>query len=137
MVRRSALKKIIVCTIISAILFDLMVVFASLTPLAHIETSPPNNFGSKDMWLSLFTLTFLYAVPLFFYVRGFAFFKYVMATFCAIGIVTGLSFSFDSTVTLHLYSMGLAISSVLGSIVNIVWFFLMFSKKSRVHLKVV
>ena len=137
---------VVVVTLISMVCCCLAVVFASLTPLA--ETGPhANKFGSSGMWSAIVFLVLLYVVPLIMYMCGIKFIKYIMALFCAIGLMMSVAFAFDAIVTLLIKgspdadyvspAIGLAASAGIGTIANIVWYILAFKKSKNVHIQAI
>ncbi|WP_258561184.1 DUF5391 domain-containing protein [Bacillus aquiflavi] len=85
-------------------------------------------------------LTF-YIVPLFMYIAGLKWMKYIMAIFCALGIIIFISFMFITVFIGTVKNLIPMLVTVLiiccvATIMNIIWFFIMFRSKdhqSSVH----
>ena len=75
-------------TLLSALMFCLLPVLVSLSPLA--ETGPnANRFNSAGMWAAVGQILVIYAVPLIMYILGVRGMKIIMAVFAE----SGLSFA--------------------------------------------
>ncbi|PGK51734.1 hypothetical protein CN918_28500 [Priestia megaterium] len=146
MAASSRSTSVIIVTLLSMICCCASVIFGSLTPIA--ETGPhANKFGSPGMWSAIISLVLLYVISLMMYVRGIKFIKYIMAVFCAIGLMMSIAFAFDAIVTILIkgpsgadyvpFAIGLAVSGVLGTVVNIIWFPLVFKKTKKAHIQVI
>ncbi|MGE7782158.1 DUF5391 family protein [Peribacillus sp. NPDC097264] len=131
-------KKIIIMTLFSALLFCMVIVLSSLSPLADTGKNA-NQFNSIGMWLSIAMMLVLYFVPLLLYVIGLEWMKYVMAVFCSlsllsllpmIGIVVFLGVMEGFTSSL----IGVVIVSGMNILINTIWFFTAFSKGSKTSI---
>lgn len=125
-------KKIINWTVYSALLFCILLIVTSLSPMADIGANS-NKFGTTGMWLGLVFLLACYLGPLLLYFSGISLMKYVMALACVLGSI-GIFFLIISFVIVSIVSpMGvqllIAIAiSVLLLLVNIFWMYFAFSK---------
>ncbi|MCY8512762.1 DUF5391 family protein [Bacillus atrophaeus] len=126
---------IIVMTLVSALLFCLLIVTASLSPVA--DTGPKaNQFNTLGMWMAVGTILVFYLFPLIVYMLGVKAMKIVMAVFCAIGLLINLSVMAVMIVmgAVGDYSisslMGVTVFCIASLIVNVVWFFSAFRSPS-------
>ncbi|WP_242225008.1 DUF5391 family protein [Bacillus cereus group sp. BfR-BA-01380] len=117
-------NRVIILTLISAILFCALLIASSLSPLAD-SGSAANKFGSIGMWSSIGIILLLYIIPLSAYIAGVNSMKYIMVIFCIIGLVINLAilgvilFMNESE---HIISNLLPLSfCVAGLIINIIW----------------
>jgi hypothetical protein len=120
-------KKVTIITLISAILFCSMTIVASLSPLSEVGKNA-NQFNSLGMWLSIAMILFFYIVPLLMYRTGLEWVKYIMAVFCALGLLTLISIMFSIAIFGVAKNMLPSLISLLvicgmASITNIIWFF--------------
>ncbi|WP_397537972.1 DUF5391 family protein [Rummeliibacillus pycnus] len=126
-------KSISVITIISALLFCTIIVAVSLSPLSELGEHA-NKFNSQGMWESIGSILLFYAIPLFIYLIGLEWIKYIMTFLCAFGIII---FAFVLFIALVI---GNSINSIpelvnvlvvcsLAIIVNVIWFFVAFRKE--------
>lgn len=128
-------NKLILYTIISAFLFTLFIIVSSLSPLA--DTGPNvNQFGSLGMWSSIAFILIAYALPLILYKIHPASSKIMMAIFCMLGIFLALTVCF----IIIMYGvisgkiialLGVAAIAIAICIINIMWFFIAFSKRTN------
>ncbi|OQV52850.1 DUF5391 family protein [Bacillus velezensis] len=120
-------KGAVAVTLLSALLFCLLPVLVSLSPLA--ETGPnANRFNSAGMWAAVGQILVIYAVPLILYILGIRVMKIIMAVFCGIGLIICAAVLLVALLTtislgqeLSLY-YGLFIWSGAAFIVNVVWY---------------
>ena len=127
-------KKIVLLTLLSALTFCGIIVASSLSPLSEIGNA--NQFNSIGMWLAIFMILVLYALPLMLYSLGLEWVKYVMSVFCALGI---LSIVFMILIVLIIGATKGIIASLTGVIfacginliINFIWFVAAFSKTNR------
>lgn len=128
---------IIIMTLISALLFCLIPVVVSLSPLADLGPNA-NQFGSIGMWAAIACFAVLYAAPLFIYMLGVDGMRYVMAVLCGFGLL--INFISIGTMLIISFFAGIAIADLLGvfglyiaaSIVNIIWFIIAFRPPAKV-----
>ena len=126
-------KKLIICTIFSAILFSSLLVVTSLSPMADIGENS-NKFGTAGMWLGLAFLLICYLVPLLLYSVGISFMKYIMAVACALGAISIFFLIIAFVIIGAIYSIGIQLFiaigiSILLLIVNSRWMYLAFISK--------
>ncbi|MCX2810647.1 DUF5391 family protein [Bacillus sp. ChL18] len=120
-------KGAVAVTLLSALLFCLLPVLVSLSPLA--ETGPnANRFNSAGMWAAVGQILVIYAVPLILYILGIRVMKIIMAVFCGIGLIICAAVLLVTLLTaislgqeLSLY-YGLFVWSGAAFIVNVVWY---------------
>lgn len=120
-------KKVTIITLISAILFCSTIVAASLSPLSEVGKNA-NQFNSLGMWLSIAMILFFYIVPLLMYRTGLEWVKYIMAVFCALGLLILISIMFSIAIVGVAKNMLPSLMSILvicgiASVINIIWFF--------------
>ncbi|WP_102692300.1 DUF5391 family protein [Rummeliibacillus pycnus] len=128
-------KGITISTIFSAILFCVLIVVISLSPLSQLGKHA-NQFNSPGMWLAIINILSIYAIPLFLYLIGLEWMKFIMTFLCALGI---LIFTFLLLIVLvigysmhtisDLYSVIFVCS--LAIITNVIWFFVAFNSKKN------
>ncbi|MCM3357267.1 DUF5391 family protein [Psychrobacillus sp. MER TA 171] len=126
-------KKLIICTIYSAILFSILLVVTSLSPMADIGENS-NKFGTAGMWLGLAFLLICYLVPLLLYSFGISFMKYIMAVACVLGAISIFFLIIAFVIIGAIYSIGIQLFiaigiSILLLIVNSRWMYLAFISK--------
>jgi len=128
-------KKIISMTLLSCLLFCLVIVLSSLSPLSETGDAA-NEFNSAGMWISVMMMMALYVIPLLLYSLGLEWMKYIMAIMCVLGvliyvflIVLVTFFGALNNIIPSLLPL-LAVSGI-ACLINVVWFFTTFSKKSE------
>ena len=128
-------KKIISMTLLSGLLFCLVIVLSSLSPLSETGDAA-NEFNSAGMWTSVMMMMALYVIPLLLYSLGLEWMKYIMAIMCVLGvliyvflIVLVTFFGALNNIIPSLLPL-LAVSGI-ACLINVVWFFTTFSKKSE------
>ncbi|NMM61871.1 DUF5391 family protein [Clostridium sp. P21] len=134
MIKQKNKCKIILITLVATALFCLLVGISSISPLANSGPNA-NKFNSIGMWLSIGIVSLLYILPLIVYALGVDVMKFVIAVFLAIGMLADFSlivfiFIFNSFTKNLLYSLIGAIS-ITSLIVNVIWFFVVFSLSSK------
>ncbi|CAM4250010.1 hypothetical protein BAMA_06645 [Bacillus manliponensis] len=122
-------KRVIVMTILSAILCSALVIVSSLSPLAHTGEAV-NKFGTLGMWASLGMVLAFYLIPLAIYAAGFSAMRFIMALFCVIGILMNIV-TLLAALGLNADNIILLAISIAGIIVNIIWFSVAFKSKGR------
>ena len=128
-------KKIIIMTLFSALLFCMVIVICSMSPLSDMGENA-NQFNSLGMWLSIAMILVFYLVPLLMYSLGLEWMKYLMAVFCSFGLLIMLSMILlvvlIGAVKGILPSLiGVLVISGINGLINIIWFFTTFSKGSK------
>jgi hypothetical protein len=127
-------NRIVIITLISAVLFCSLLIAFSLSPLA--DSGPnANKFGSLGMWFSIGIILVLYIIPLSAYIAGANSMKYIMAVFCSLGLMIGFSLL---GVILFMRESEHIIPDLLGPlsfciaalIVNIIWLIVAFRSVS-------
>lgn len=129
-------KGTVAVTLLSALLFCLLPVLVSLSPLA--ETGPnANRFNSAGMWAAVGQIFVIYAVPLILYILGIRVMKIIMAVFCGIGLIICAAVLLVTLLTaislgqeLSLY-YGLFVWSGAAFIVNVVWYIAAFRSSPK------
>ncbi|MCM3105160.1 DUF5391 family protein [Bacillus velezensis] len=129
-------KGAVAVTLLSALLFCLLPVLVSLSPLA--ETGPnANRFNSAGMWAAVGQIFVIYAVPLILYILGIRVMKIIMAVFCGIGLIICAAVLLVALLTaisleqeLFLY-YGLFVWSGAAFIVNVVWYIAAFRSSPK------
>ncbi|MGX6413659.1 DUF5391 family protein [Bacillus amyloliquefaciens] len=129
-------KGAVAVTLLSALLFCLLPVLVSLSPLA--ETRPnANRFNSAGMWAAVGQIFVIYAVPLILYMLGIRVMKIIMAVFCGIGLIICAAVLLVALLTaislgqeLSLY-YGLFVWSGAAFIVNVVWYIAAFRSSPK------
>ncbi|UNE53076.1 hypothetical protein F5K02_20445 [Bacillus amyloliquefaciens] len=129
-------KGAVAVTLLSALLFCLLPVLVSLSPLA--ETGPnANRFNSAGMWAAVGQIFVIYAVPLILYILGIRVMKIIMAVFCGIGLIICAAVLLVTLLTaislgqeLSLY-YGLFVWSGAAFIVNVVWYIAAFRSSPK------
>ncbi|WP_101287695.1 DUF5391 family protein [Bacillus sp. SJ-10] len=129
-------KNTVAVTLLSALLFCLLPVLVSLSPLA--ETGPnANRFNSAGMWAAVGQILVIYAVPLIMYILGIRVMKIIMAVFCGIGFIICAAVLLVTLLTaislgqeLSLY-YGLLVWSGAAFIVNVVWYIAAFRSSPK------
>ncbi|MEJ3735724.1 DUF5391 family protein [Bacillus sp. XZ-5] len=129
-------KGAVAVTLLSALLFCLLPVLVSLSPLA--ETGPnANRFNSAGMWAAVGQIFVIYAVPLILYILGIRVMKIIMAVFCGIGLIICAANLLVTLLTaislgqeLSLY-YGLFVWSGAAFIVNVVWYIAAFRSSPK------
>lgn len=131
-------NKIIGMTLFSALLFCMVIVMCSLSPLS--ETGPnANQFNSIGMWSSIAMIFVLYIIPVLLYGVGLEWMKYVMGVFCSFGLLAllpmiGIVLFFGAMNGFTLSLIGVIIVSGLNVLVNTFWFFMTFSNTTKTTL---
>ncbi|MGG0657660.1 DUF5391 family protein [Rummeliibacillus pycnus] len=126
-------KSITVTTILSALLFCALIVASSLSPISEYGKNT-NQFNSLGMWSSIGMILLFYAIPLFMYLTGLTWMKYIMTFLCAFGIFIFVSALF-AFIVFGIFTkttpslMNVFIVCVLAIITNIIWFFIAFHSK--------
>ncbi|MGE7604440.1 DUF5391 family protein [Peribacillus sp. NPDC097675] len=128
-------NKIIGMTLFSALLFCMVIVMCSLSPLSETSVNA-NQFNSIGMWLSIALVFALYIVPVLLYGFGLKWMKYLMAIFCSLGLVVllpmiGIVLVIGAMDGFTLSLIGVIIVSGMNVLVNTLWFFTTFSKGSK------
>ncbi|WP_182275192.1 DUF5391 family protein [Bacillus velezensis] len=129
-------KGAVAVTLLSALMFCLLPVLVSLSPLA--ETGPnANRFNSSGMWAAVGQILVIYAVPLIMYILGVRVMKIIMAVFCGIGLIICAAVLLVALLTanslgqeLSLY-YGLFVWSGAAFIVNVVWYIAAFRSSPK------
>ncbi|MES1027623.1 DUF5391 family protein [Bacillus velezensis] len=129
-------KGAVAVTLLSALLFCLLPVLVSLSPLA--ETGPnANRFNSAGMWAAVGQIFVIYAVPLILYILGIRVMKIIMAVFCGIGLIICAAVLLVALLTaislgqeLSLY-YGLFVWSGAAFIINVVWYIAAFRSSPK------
>ncbi|UBQ46425.1 DUF5391 family protein [Bacillus velezensis] len=129
-------KGAVAVTLLSALLFCLLPVLVSLSPLA--ETGPnANRFNSEGMWAAVGQIFVIYAIPLILYMLGIRVMKIIMAVFCGIGLIICAAVLLVALLTaislgqeLSLY-YGLFVWSGAAFIVNVVWYIAAFRSSPK------
>ncbi|WP_242750509.1 DUF5391 family protein [Bacillus sp. A1(2020)] len=129
-------KGAVAVTLLSALLFCLLPVLVSLSPLA--ETGPnANRFNSAGMWAAVGQIFVIYAIPLILYMLGIRVMKIIMAVFCGIGLIICAAVLLVTLLTaislgqeLSLY-YGLFVWSGAAFIVNVVWYIAAFRSSPK------
>ncbi len=129
-------KGAVAVTLLSALLFCLLPVLVSLSPLA--ETGPnANRFNSAGMSAAVGQIFVIYAVPLILYILGIRVMKIIMAVFCGIGLIICAAVLLVALLTaislgqeLSLY-YGLFVWSGAAFIVNVVWYIAAFRSSPK------
>ena len=129
-------KGAVAVTLLSALMFCLLPVLVSLSPLA--ETGPnANRFNSAGMWAAVGQIRVIYAVPLIMYILGVRGMKIIMAVFCGIGLIICAAVLLVALLTaislgqeLSLY-YGLFVWSGAAFIVNVVWYIAAFRSSPK------
>ena len=128
-------KKIIITTLFSAILFCMVIVFVSLSPLADLGENA-NQFNSIGMWMAIIMMLIPYLFPLLLYGLGLEWIKYIMAVFCSLGILSLvlmmiLVVFIGALKGIILSLLGVLIVCGLNLLVNFIWLYVAFSKDSN------
>ena len=128
-------KKIIGMTLFSALLFCMVIVMCSLSPLSDTSVNA-NQFNSIGMWLSIAMMFVLYLVPLLLYGIGLEWMKYVMSIFCSLGLLAllpmiGIVLFIGAMNGFTLSLIGVVVISGMNVLINTIWFFTTFSKGSK------
>ncbi|UZD74091.1 DUF5391 domain-containing protein [Bacillus siamensis] len=129
-------KGTVAVTLLSALMFCLLPVIVSLSPLA--ETGPnANRFNSAGMWAAVGQIFVLYAVPFIMYILGVRVMKIIMAVFCGIGLIICAAVLLVALLTaislgqeLSLY-YGLFVWSSAAFIVNVIWYIAAFRSSPK------
>ncbi|MGG0287579.1 DUF5391 family protein [Peribacillus butanolivorans] len=128
-------KGIIFMTMLSAVLFCVLLITISLSPLADIGPNA-NQFGSSGMWISIGMVLVFYLLPLIIYWIGIDIMRFVLALFCGGGLLINSSIivavlviaKFKDISAIYIASItGLCLAAI---IVNILWFFIAFRSPS-------
>lgn len=122
-------------TMLSAVLFCVLLITISLSPLADIGPNA-NQFGSSGMWISIGMVLVFYLLPLIIYWIGIDIMRFVLALFCGGGLLINSSIivavlviaKFKDISAIYIASItGLCLAAI---IVNILWFFIAFRSPS-------
>ncbi|WP_026906710.1 DUF5391 family protein [Paucisalibacillus globulus] len=134
MMQKNKKQKIIITTLVSLILYCLVVILSSLSPLADLGKNA-NQFGDVGMWATIILGLLFYLVPLLLYLLGIQTIRYVMAVFCGFGIIMALSLVTFIPIISKIMpeisiasSIGVTIASILFLAINIIWYFVVFSR---------
>ncbi|MGE8203605.1 DUF5391 family protein [Heyndrickxia sp. NPDC080065] len=128
-------KKVILMTIVSAVLFCSLIIVTSLSPLSDLGANA-NKFNTFGMWSAVGMILFFYILPLLLYMVGVNAMKFVMAVFCGFGIVIYLPVIPMVLVlgaTKHIFPdlIGVMVTCFAGIIANIIWFYTAFRSSRR------
>ncbi|SDM92955.1 DUF5391 family protein [Sediminibacillus halophilus] len=123
-------RKVIIFTIISALLYSLIIILTTLTPLADMGENA-NQFNTAGMWLAVGMVLFCYFVPLLFFLFGLTWIKYVMAALCGIGLLSFLPMFLGILLYMTKDGVSFILFAVLvtcgaGIIINLMWYFAAF-----------
>ena len=122
-------------TLLSAVLFCVLLITISLSPLADLGPNA-NQFGSSGMWISIGMVLVFYLLPLIIYWIGIDIMRFVLALFCCGGLLINSSIivavlviaKFKDISAIYIASItGLCLAAI---IVNILWFFIAFRSPS-------
>ncbi|AZV57517.1 DUF5391 family protein [Clostridium sp. AWRP] len=126
--------KVIFITLVSAVLFCLLIVMISLSPLSKSGLHA-NKFNSFGMWSSVGIILLFYIVPLMIYILGIRAVRFVLAFVLAIGILS--DFSLITVVFISnlfaknlLYTL-IGVICIASLIVNAIWFLVVFHSSSK------
>ncbi|MBK5484877.1 MULTISPECIES: DUF5391 family protein [unclassified Peribacillus] len=128
-------KGIIFMTMLSAVLFCVLLITISLSPLADLGPNA-NQFGSSGMWISIGMILVFYLLPLIIYWIGIDIMRFVLALFCCGGLLINSTIivavlviaKFKDISAIYIASItGLCLAAI---IVNILWFFIAFRSPS-------
>lgn len=122
-------KRIIVMTILSAILCTALLIATSLSPLAD-SGDAANKFGTLGMWASLGMTLVFYIIPLAIYAAGVNAMRFIMAMFCGIGVLMNIV-TLLAALGLDVDNITLLVLSIAGIVVNVAWFPVAFGSKGR------
>lgn len=117
--------KAVSITLVSAVLFCLLVVMISFSPLSNYGPHA-NKFNSFGMWSSVGIILLFYIVPLMIYVLGISAMRFVLAFVLAIGILSDFSlmtvvFISNLFAKNSLYTL-IGVICIASLIVNVIWF---------------
>ncbi|MEW5593636.1 DUF5391 family protein [Peribacillus frigoritolerans] len=135
MTTKTRKSKIILTTIVSAVLFCSLLVVSSLSDFGPNA----NEFGDLGMWSSVGTVLVFYLLPLIIYILGVDAMKIVMAIFCGIGllvivtIILVMTFMDIFSSSNLIVSVGAIILCIAALISNIVWYFVAFKSPTITH----
>ncbi|AKN31073.1 hypothetical protein Ccar_09510 [Clostridium carboxidivorans P7] len=132
MIKQKNKCKIILITLVSTALFCLLVGISSISPLANSGPNA-NKFNSIGMWSAIGIISLLYILPLIVYALGVDVMKFVIAAFLVVGMLADFSIIVlisNSLTKSSLYPLIGAIC-ITSLIVNVVWFFVVFSLSSK------
>ncbi|QTM97942.1 hypothetical protein ERJ70_00535 [Sediminibacillus dalangtanensis] len=123
-------RKVTIFTIVSALLYGLVIILTTLTPLAEIGESA-NQFNTAGMWLAVSIVLACYFVPLLFFLLGLTWIKYVMAALCGIGLLSFLPMFLGILLFMAKDGVSLSLFAVLvtcgaGILINLMWYFAAF-----------
>lgn len=130
-------KSITIVTIISAITFCALIIFASLSPLTTIGENA-NQFNSLEMWLSIAFVITSYLIPLMLYYIYPKLGKIMLAICCGIGVIIFLS-SFAIFILLgFVLKMMSSLITILvicsiGVMINIIWFAVAYTHRQNTN----
>lgn len=122
-------------TMLSAVLFCVLLITISLSPLADLGPNA-NQFGSSGMWISIGMVLVFYLLPLIIYWIGIDIMRFVLALFCCGGLLINSSIivavlviaKFKDISAIYIASItGLCLAAI---IVNVLWFFIAFRSPS-------
>ncbi|GGH78542.1 putative Tic20 family protein [Pullulanibacillus pueri] len=128
-------SKIVGMTLLSALVFCVLLVVNSMSPLSEMGNHA-NTLGSVGMWAAIGIGLVCYAIPLFIYSIGVKWMKYVLAVLCGIGMFTFLAIASSAVfigLVQHNFSqlIGVLVISVIASVINILWFVIAFRTKRK------
>lgn len=130
MIEKSSKNGVIITTILSAVLYCLLIVFTSLSPLSDTGEHA-NEFGTAGMWSAIGMILALYLVPLLLYIINVKGMTIVMAILCSIGILIHIVV-IASVLVMSLgtspfpYLIEIIATCILSFMVNFMWFFIAF-----------
>ncbi len=126
-------RKVTLFTIVSALLYGLVIILTTLTPLADIGENA-NQFNTTGMWLAVSMVFICYFVPLILFLSGMTWVKFVMAALCGVGLLSflpmflgGSFFTVNNGMSLSLFALLVACGA--GVVINIMWYFAAFRTK--------
>jgi hypothetical protein len=123
-------RRVIFMTIVSAILFCILTIYASLSSLAY-SGPKANTFGSAGMWTAVGTILAFYLIPLFFYVIGIDKMKLVIAIFIACGLFMSLTTLALAIIIGLSKNFLLALLSIASLAATITWFVCAFQSEKK------
>lgn len=125
-------SSIVLLTLLSALLFCSMIVVGSLSPLADFGTNT-NQFGDIGMWSAIGFVLILYLLPLILFVYNVPLMKWIMATFCGVGLLINISILLLTVTTflIDLVIIEVMILAITSIIVNLIFLPLAFRSSSK------
>ncbi|MCY8234722.1 DUF5391 domain-containing protein [Priestia endophytica] len=131
MIEKSSKNGVIITTILSAVLYCLLIVFTSLSPLSDTGGEHANEFGTAGIWSAIGMILAFYLVPLLLYIINVKGMTIVMAILCSMGILTHIVV-IASVLLMSLgtspfpYLIEIIATCILSFMVNFMWFFIAF-----------